>query len=160
MYLISSIPGGHLALWVALIAVVCGTIPACQGPRNPKHADQSPANPPAQTAPPQGGAPAASAGSAEPRVEHDAVVLGNARFGLLGEGIVRLEFAPDGRFDDRPTFRAITMPAPLPFDKIQMVDGELVLTATGIELRYRPPEPSSMRITWQAGGIHGVWSPS
>lgn len=102
----------------------------------------------------------------QPRIEHDRVILGRARFSLLDAGIVRLEYAPDGRFDDRPTFRAISLPAPRPFSNVAFANGELVLSTADagarIEVRYRPPErftPETLGIRWSAGGLTGTWSP-
>ena len=46
------------------------------------------------------------------------VLYGNARFSLLENGMIRLEYTPEGVFDDRPTFRAISMPGSIPFDNI------------------------------------------
>lgn len=90
------------------------------------------------------------------------VVVGNARFTLLGPGLLRLEYAPDGAFDDRPTFRAITMPSPRPFVSTNEQNGEQVLTAPGVEIRYRGPDAfrhDNLVVRWDAGGLRGQWSP-
>jgi hypothetical protein len=96
------------------------------------------------------------------QAESGAVTISNARFSYLGRNVLRLEYAPDGRFDDRPTFRAISMPTPQPFESCTFKGDECVLTAAGFELRYRPNgllTRDNLTIRWQAGGLRGSWSP-
>ncbi len=92
-----------------------------------------------------------------------AVVEGKARFSLLGEGILRVEYAPGGNFDDRPTFRCISMPAPGPFSRVERKGKTLFLEGGGIRVRYspdgKPPGPSNLTVSWKAGGMEGRWSP-
>ncbi len=92
-----------------------------------------------------------------------AVIEGKARFSLLGKGILRIEYAPEGNFDDRPTFRCISMPGALPFTKVERKGPVLFLAAPGLEVRYapdgKPPGPFNLRVSWRAGGMEGVWSP-
>ncbi len=91
------------------------------------------------------------------------VIQGKARFSLLGDGILRVEYAPDGRFDDRPTFRCVSMPAPGPFGKVKRSPGTLLLSSRHMRIRYtpdgKPPGPSNLVVRWKAGGMEGRWSP-
>ncbi len=92
-----------------------------------------------------------------------AVIQGKARFSLLGEGILRIEYAPGGHFDDRPTFRCISMPPPRPFGKVRRRAGTLVLESPTLRITYtpdgKPPGPSNLAVEWRAGGMEGTWSP-
>ena len=91
-----------------------------------------------------------------------AVTVGNARFSYLGDGLLRCEYAPDGRFDDRPTMRAISMPPPQPFTTAGPQGEAFVLMAPGLEVRYTGTGPLSretLRVNWTAGGLRGTWSP-
>ena len=86
------------------------------------------------------------------------VVAGAARFSFLGEATVRLEHAPNGVFDDRPTFRALTMPVPQRFSKVEVRNSVLTLEADGLEITYtlgRPFDALSLHVAWAGGS----WSP-
>lgn len=91
-----------------------------------------------------------------------ATVCDCARFTLLADGLVRLEYAPDGRFEDRPTFRAIGLPSGRPFDAVSLEAGEHVLASDSVEIRYRPTgafDRDNLTIRWAAGDARGSWSP-
>ena len=91
------------------------------------------------------------------------VVEGKVRFSLLGPGMLRIEYDPDGAFDDRPTFRCISMPGARPFERVERKGGVLRLEGPGLSIRYRPgkggPWKGEVKVAWKAGGMEGTWSP-
>jgi hypothetical protein len=93
----------------------------------------------------------------------NAVVVGRARFSALGTGLVRLEWSPDGVFEDRPTAKAIDRPLPVAFVAQGEEDGAVVLATEHLRIVYRPAEAfdeSNLSIAWAAGGLSGVWNPA
>jgi alpha-glucosidase (family GH31 glycosyl hydrolase) len=88
-----------------------------------------------------------------------------ARFTLLTSRLIRLEYAPDGRFEDRPsqTFWYRRQPAPV-YSLIEQ-DGWLTVETDHLQLRYelgRPFTPDSLQIKlkqtgllWQYGDADG-----
>ncbi len=56
------------------------------------------------------------------------IVAGNARFTLLGPSVVRLEWSPDGRFEDRPSQVVVNRRLPVP--SFKKIEGGGLLTAT------------------------------
>ncbi len=70
--------------------------------------------------------------------DNSVVVEKHARFSLLSDGLVRLEYSPDGVFEDRRSFRAAARPAPTPFVRVSETDGIVTLEGKRITLRYSP----------------------
>ena len=90
------------------------------------------------------------------------VVFGCARFSYLGHNLARLEYEPDGRFENKPTLRALSMPEPCPFTAVVLKDSRIILRADEIVIRYIGPASFSSencRITWQSGNLAGQWCP-
>ncbi|MBD3239414.1 MAG: hypothetical protein GF331_02425, partial [Chitinivibrionales bacterium] len=67
-----------------------------------------------------------------------AQIIGNARFTLLSDTLVRMEYAPDGRFEDRPSIRAINRPEPRSFEETDNRDGKHVLVGGRFHITYIP----------------------
>ncbi len=66
------------------------------------------------------------------------VVDGHARFEILSPTLIRMEYAPDGRFEDRPTLNALYRPAHPSTTYRSMVEGgERIIKTSGLTLRYR-----------------------
>jgi len=88
------------------------------------------------------------------------VVAGTARFSRLAEGLVRMELARDGRFENRRSLRALARPEPLPFDAVVQRAGGWELAFDGHVLTYQPNGDSfnagnlQVRTAWGA-----VWHP-
>jgi len=86
--------------------------------------------------------PFCGCGLGAPIVEHDAergaVVCGAARFTVLTPAMIRLEWSPDGRFEDRPSYvfvnRYALAPSPYSF---MSGDEWLTLETEDLLLRYR-----------------------
>lgn len=80
---------------------------------------------------------------------HNAVVVdGTHRFSLLSSGLVRMEYSPSGRFEDRRSVRAASRPDPAAFAEVREdKDGlHLVVPATG------PDSTGSWEIVFCPGG--------
>jgi hypothetical protein len=62
---------------------------------------------------------------------------GNARFSLLTERLIRLEWSQSGEFEDRSTYAFPTRFAPAPVYTCQVEEQTLVIRTSALELRYR-----------------------
>ena len=97
-------------------------------------------------------------------VAGSAVVAGKARFEFLTPSLVRLEYAPSGRFVDAPT--AVVQQRDWPEVPIQRAqqDGWLVVKSSAMTLRYRPRSgpfaADNLEVTWRGpGGRESHWHP-
>ncbi|MBD3391290.1 MAG: DUF5110 domain-containing protein [Chitinivibrionales bacterium] len=72
------------------------------------------------------------------RIGNSVVVDGRARFGLLADGCLRMEYAPDGEFEDRKSLRAFCRPAAQPFVRVAHDGRAVTLDGTNIRVRYAP----------------------
>ncbi len=80
------------------------------------------------------GAPAASgSASARPGV----VVDGRARFEVITPSLIRLEYADDSRFEDRPTLTVPRTPRAVPAYTSEVVDGWRVIRTDQVVLKWR-----------------------
>jgi hypothetical protein len=92
----------------------------------------------------------------DPVAEPTAVIQRQtARFTLLTSRLIRLEYAPDGRFEDRPsqTFWYRRQPAPV-YNLIEQ-EGWLTVETDYLQLRYeleRPFSPDSLQIKLKQTG--------
>jgi alpha-glucosidase (family GH31 glycosyl hydrolase) len=66
------------------------------------------------------------------------VSVGQARFTCLADGVVRMEYHPDGKFEDRPTVRVLPRPAAVPFAAVERDGAAWVLRTPRMTLRYTP----------------------
>jgi hypothetical protein len=90
------------------------------------------------------------------------IIRGNARFTFLGNAMIRLEYDPAGRFDDRPTLRALTMPSPQPFQSVESSGDTLVLETEKITVTYtgnKPFNADNLSVRWHAGNMKEEWHP-
>jgi hypothetical protein len=93
------------------------------------------------------------------------VVDGPVRFEVLTPTLIRMEYAADGRFEDRPTFNVIDRDLPLPRYGTATDHGWLVITTDEVTLRYRtgsgPFSPANTSITLSVAGqlvtAHPSW---
>lgn len=63
-------------------------------------------------------------------------MAGNARFQVLTTGLVRLEYAPDGTFEDRPTMTALDWEFDVPAFETRLEDGIRHLETDRVRLAY------------------------
>lgn len=69
------------------------------------------------------------------------VVAGHARFTVLTPQMVRLEWAADGKFEDRPSFVFLQRRLPVPeFTQAKLPDGGIQIKTSSLELRYSPKD--------------------
>jgi alpha-glucosidase (family GH31 glycosyl hydrolase) len=72
------------------------------------------------------------------RMEHEVVIGTQARFCLLSDGVVRLEYAPDGAFEDRRSLRAVEAKQPKAFAERAEHGGIIELKSARFTIRYAP----------------------
>jgi alpha-glucosidase (family GH31 glycosyl hydrolase) len=83
------------------------------------------------------------------------VLAGNARFEILGDGLIRMEYSPSGTFEDAPTVNAINRHFSVPRYRVSRSGGWLTIITSAATLRYRlgsgpfGPNNTSVRL---AGG--------
>ncbi|WP_162909713.1 glycoside hydrolase family 31 protein [Aggregatilinea lenta] len=98
-----------------------------------------------------------------PEAAPDAVVrAGNARFTVLTSRLIRLEFDPQARFEDRPTQAFWYREQPVPAFDVREVAGLLEIETDALLLRFRPGEargfiPETLSITLKGSGVE--WHP-
>ncbi len=90
------------------------------------------------------------------------VIAGQARFTILTSRLIRLEYRPDGRWEDRATFAFPSRYAdPPPFTATE--DGAALLIDTGdLQLRYTPGAPfdaATLSIGFALNGAAQTWRP-
>ncbi|WP_031077990.1 TIM-barrel domain-containing protein [Streptomyces sp. NRRL WC-3742] len=81
--------------------------------------------------------PVGSTGAAHAADPSGPVVDGNARFTVESPTLIRLEYAGDGAFQDRPTFNAVNRSMPATEFTTSVVDGYRIIRTSALTLRYR-----------------------
>ncbi|HKN52747.1 MAG TPA: TIM-barrel domain-containing protein, partial [Amycolatopsis sp.] len=83
------------------------------------------------------------------------VVDGSARFQVLSPTLVRVEYAGNGGFEDRPTFNAVNRNFPVPSFTTAVENGTRVIRTGKLTLRYRqnsgPFSPANLTVDLTAG---------
>ena len=97
-----------------------------------------------------------------PRCNPGAVVQGeHYRFTVLTPRLFRLEYSPEGRFEDRPTQTVLNRDFPVPAFQVFETDASLKIVTEGVELLYdkQPFSPSGLSLTAKSRGCshNGVW---
>ena len=64
------------------------------------------------------------------------VTEGNARFTVLTDRLIRMEWAEDGRFEDRASLAIVNRNLPVPPFKVSRSGGSLVITTAKVKLTY------------------------
>ncbi len=100
----------------------------------------------------------------EPRAAAEAVVeFGAARFTLLSDTAVRLEWSATRQFEDRASLLVVNRCRPLPPFHCSRAGSELRLRTAGLHIDYRddgkPFHAGNLRIAFDTGGIQGEWRP-
>ncbi len=95
-----------------------------------------------------------------------AVVIGKRRFTCLSPTLVRVEFAPDGRFEDRRSIVAHEKQKPVRFAKVDKKgNGEhaLILDTGALQILASRPEEAfnrlNLEIRWNDGRLIQFWRP-
>lgn len=91
------------------------------------------------------------------------VILGQRRFTALSPTLVRLEYAPDGRFEDRRSMVVYGPRQPIPFERITRDNPWTILRTRFIEIRAaeqdRPFNRLNLEIRWSDGRLLQFWRP-
>jgi alpha-glucosidase (family GH31 glycosyl hydrolase) len=92
------------------------------------------------------------------------IVAGNARFEFLTPSLVRMEYAPSGRFVDAPTAVVLKRDWPTVNAQSSRENGWLVVHTSDITLRYRlnsgPFNADNLQVAWsRAGNAPHAWHP-
>ena len=104
----------------------------------------------------------ASAGEINP-VAHPAAVVteGNARFTVLTDRLIRMEWAEDGVFEDRASLAIINRNLSVPQFKVTRNGGTLVLTTAKVKLTYKGGrfDASNLSVSFNLGKKPVTWHP-
>ena len=110
----------------------------------------------------------ASAYDYDPVAAPDAMVTsGNVRFTVLTPQLIRIQYSPTGRFEDRATFAVVNRHLPVPEFTQRTEDKTLIIETSALTLRYtkgsRPSltakAPTNLSITFTMNGEEVVWYP-
>ena len=93
-----------------------------------------------------------------PKANPSAVVeFGNARFTVLTDRLVRMEWASDGVFEDRASLAIVNRDLPVPSFTSSVKGGELVIKTGKLTLRYKGGRFSADNLSVRHG--MGTWVP-
>ena len=95
------------------------------------------------------------------------IVSGNMRFTVLTPQMIRIQYSPSARFEDRATFGIVNRNLPVPAYTAEKKDGYLYIRTDALTLRYKEggkPTPSTksdaiLRISFDLNGQEVVWYP-
>ena len=91
------------------------------------------------------------------------VVEGNARFTVLTDRLVRMEWAADGKFEDNATLAIINRDLPVPAFSVSRAGGKLTLKTKALSLVYKPTEgplsAENLQVSFQLNGKSVKWHP-
>jgi hypothetical protein len=91
------------------------------------------------------------------------VSAGDARFEVLGGGLIRMEYSPKGNFEDLPTVNVLNRRFPVPFYRAAVRNGWLTITTSSAALRYHlgsgPFGPSNVAVSFRDAGQAATASP-
>lgn len=86
---------------------------------------------------------------------------GKARFTVLTDRMIRMEWADDLIFEDRPTLSAANRHLPVPKFKVATNDHTMTLSTDAVTLFYRETgrgfSGANLSATFFTGGVRGVW---
>lgn len=89
------------------------------------------------------------------------IVSGNRRFTCLSPRLVRLEFSPNGSFEDRPSLAACQPRQALPFDSVEADGDRTILRCRGLTITSTQQEmdffPANLRIDFLHAGRTQTW---
>lgn len=91
------------------------------------------------------------------------VTAGDARFEVLGDGLIRMEYSPGGNFENLPTVNVLNRRFPVPHYRTQVSNGWLTIATSEAILRYRlgsgPFGPSNVSVSFRDAGQPATVSP-
>jgi hypothetical protein len=90
-------------------------------------------------------------------------VLGNARFTVVTPNLIRMEYAPDGKFVDLPSWFAVDRRTRDASARITALDGKVEIDTGAIHLTYRengkPFSPDNLQAEIKKGADAVIWKP-
>ncbi len=100
----------------------------------------------------------------EPKADAAAMVAsGQARFTVLTPALVRMEFDPEGRFEDRASFAFVNRRLPVPVFTVTRHDGRLVIQTEMLKLTYVEGsgafDAKNLMVRLVVGGEEVTWTP-
>ena len=131
----------RIAAVVSVVAVAALAVPAAAAAQSEATSPTSPVN---LATPVDFGAAKAAPGAT--------VVAGDARFEVLGDGLIRMEYSPTASFEDAPTVNALNRRFEVPRYRVSRSHGWLTITTSEATLRYRlgsgpfGPDNTSVRL--------------
>lgn len=95
------------------------------------------------------------------------VISGNARFTVLTNKMIRIEYSSTGKFEDRATFAIVNRRLPVPSYTTEESDGYLYIRTSDVTLRYKlgsvikatDKKPDNLMINFTLNGITCSWYP-
>ena len=91
------------------------------------------------------------------------VMAGDARFEILGDGLIRMEYSPAGNFENLPTVNVLNRRFPVPHYRTQVSNGWLTIATSEAILRYQlgsgPFGPSNVSVSFRDAGQPATVSP-
>ena len=90
------------------------------------------------------------------------VVCGNARFTVLTDRLIRMEWAEDAKFEDRATLAIINRNLPVPKFSSSEKNGRLTIKTSAVTLVYTGNEifsADNLRVSFKLNGRTVVWTP-
>ena len=100
----------------------------------------------------------------EPKAEEAAtVVQGNARFTVLTDRLVRMEWAEDGVFEDNATLAIVNRRLPVPAFTQERKNGHLTIRTKALTLVYTGNgvfDANNLRVSFRLNGKTVTWTPA
>ena len=89
------------------------------------------------------------------------VVAGQARFTVLTDRLIRMEWSPEGVFEDHATLAIVNRNLPVPAFRVQRKGEGLTLKTSALTLIYKGGEftAESLRVSFQLNGKTVTWYP-
>lgn len=105
----------------------------------------------------------AVAGAATGATKDATVVAGNARFTVLTPELVRMEWAEDGRFEDRASLTFVNRDLAVPEFKVTRSRSGLTIKTASLKLTYRISKEAfsadNLKVEFLTAGKKTVWTP-
>ena len=99
----------------------------------------------------------------DPKAAAEAVATeGNARFTVLTDRLIRMEWCEDGLFEDRASLAIVNRNLPVPSFRVLRNGEELTIKTSSVTLMYKGSEPFSednLKVTFKLNGRVQVWYP-
>ena len=102
--------------------------------------------------------------AAQPRARAEACVqAGNARFTVLTDRLIRMEWSADGVFEDRASLTFVNRDLPVPAFKVSRSSRRVIIRTAALTLTYRPDgkafSEANLKAEFSLNGRKVVWVP-